>query len=73
MACVFYSMPILAENKPRLLYCFSVEASDFIQLTDPMKIQQTVCDRRELGGIPNSSEDIKQAHAASEPLENLHK
>ncbi len=67
MACVFYGMPILIENnKPRLLYhfknrgyrgfCMNRPDKQFIKLSKSEK---------ELGGIPNSSEDVKQAHAAA--------
>ena len=28
-------------------------------------MEQIICSRKEIGGIPNSSEDIKQAHAAA--------
>ena len=68
MACVFYGMPILAENnKPRLLYYFKRRGLQrVIQLTDLIKnITNLSVTERELGGIPNSSEDIKQAHAAA--------
>ena len=67
MACVFYGMPVLVENnKPRLLYhlknrgyrAFSLERPD----RPTNKLSKT---ERELGGIPNSSEEVKQAHATA--------
>ena len=66
MACVFYGMPILIENnKPRLLYHFKNRGYRGFCLNRPDKnISQLSKAERELGGIPNSSEDIKQAHAA---------
>ena len=65
MAIVFYGMPILAENnKARLLYHlknrgyrgFSMDRPD----RDKSKLSVT---EKELGGMPNSSEDVKQTHA----------
>ena len=66
MACVFYGMPMLAENnKPRLLYHMKNRGYRHFCLNRPdkpaSKLSQT---ERELGGIPNSSEDVRQAHAA---------
>lgn len=67
MACVFYGMPILAENnKPRLLYHFKNRGYRGFCMNRPdkqyAKLSKT---ERELGGIPNSSEDVKQAHASA--------
>ena len=67
MACVFYGMPILIENnKPRLLYHFKNRGYRGFCMNRPdkhyTKLSKT---ERELGGIPNSSEDVKQAHAAA--------
>jgi hypothetical protein len=67
MACVFYGMPILVENnKPRLLYHLKNRGYRAFSINRPdkklMKLSKT---ERELGGIPNSSEDVKQAHAAA--------
>ena len=67
MACVFYSMPILIENnKPRLLYHFKNRGYRGFCMNRPDKIYNKLSGtERELGGIPNSSEDVKQAHAAA--------
>ena len=67
MACVFYGMPILAENnKPRLLYYFKRRGYRGYSINRPdKKYNKLSVTERELGGIPNSSEDIKQAHAAA--------
>jgi len=67
MACVFYGMPILAENnKPRLLYHFKRRGYRGFSINRPdKKYNKLSITERELGGIPNSSEDIKQAHAAA--------
>jgi len=66
-ACVFYGMPILIENnKPRLLYHFKNRGYRGFCMNRPdkkyTKLSKT---ERELGGIPNSSEDVKQAHASA--------
>ena len=65
MACVFYGMPILAENnKPRLLYYFKRRGYRGFAMNRPDKKRNKLSvTEREIGGIPNSSEDIKQAHA----------
>ena len=67
MACVFYGMPILAENnKPRLLYHFKRRGYRGFAMNRPDKLRGKLSvTEREIGGIPNSSEDIKQAHAAA--------
>jgi hypothetical protein len=67
MACVFYGMPILVENnKPRLLYHFKNRGYRGFSLNRPDKSYNKLSrTEKELGGIPNSSEDIKQAHAAA--------
>jgi hypothetical protein len=67
MACVFYGMPILAENnKPRLLYYFKRRGYRGYSMNRPDKIWNKLSTaEKEIGGIPNSSEDIKQAHAAA--------
>jgi hypothetical protein len=67
MACVFYGMPILAENnKPRLLYHFKRRGYRGFSMNRPDKLWNKLSiTEKEIGGIPNSSEDIKQAHAAA--------
>ena len=67
MACIFYGMPILAENnKPRLLYYFKRRGYRGYSMNRPDKIYNKLSiTEKEIGGIPNSSEDIKQAHAAA--------
>ena len=67
MACVFYGMPILIENnKPRLLYHFKNRGYRSFCLNRPDKHKNKLSlTEKELGGIPNSSEDVKQAHAAA--------
>jgi len=67
MACVFYGMPLLAENnKPRLLYHFKRRGYRGYSMNRPDKIYNKLSvTEKEIGGIPNSSEDIKQAHAAA--------
>ena len=67
MACVFYGMPILVENnKPRLLYHFKNRGYRGYCMNRPdKKYNKLSVSERELGGIPNTSEDVKQAHAAA--------
>jgi len=67
MACVFYGMPILAENnKPRLLYYFKKRGYRGFAMNRPdKKYNKLSITEKEIGGIPNSSEDIKQAHASA--------
>tara|TARA_R100000231_G_C5310847_1_gene160374 strand:+ start:21 stop:476 length:456 start_codon:yes stop_codon:yes gene_type:complete len=60
-------MPILIENnKPRLLYHFKNRGYRGFCMNRPdrrfNKLSKT---ERELGGIPNSSEEVKQAHATA--------
>jgi hypothetical protein len=67
MAIVFYGMPILCENnKPRLLYHLKNRGYRGYSMNRPdkpaMKLSKT---EKELGGIPNTSEDVKQSHAAA--------
>jgi hypothetical protein len=66
MACVFYGMPILAENnKPRMLYHFKNRGYRGYSLNRPdkpmNKLSQT---ERELGGIPSASSDVITTHAS---------
>jgi len=67
MALVFYGMPILAENnKPRLLYYMRRRGYRGFSMNRPDKLWNKLSvAEKEVGGIPNSSEDIKQAHAAA--------
>ena len=67
MACIFYGMPILAENnKPRLLYHFKRRGYRGFAMNRPDKIYNKLSiTEREIGGIPNSSQDIIQSHAAA--------
>jgi len=67
MSLVFYGMPILAENnKPRLLYYLKRRGYRGFSMNRPDKIWNKLSvTEKEIGGIPNSSEDIKQAHAAA--------
>jgi len=67
MALVFYGMPILCENnKPRLLYHLKNRGYRGFSMNRPdktyIKLSKT---ERELGGIPNTSEDVKQSHASA--------
>jgi hypothetical protein len=67
MACIFYGMPILIENnKPRLLYHFKNRGYRGFCMNRPDKQYNKLSKtERELGGIPNSSEDVRQAHASA--------
>jgi len=67
MAMVFYGMPILAENnKPRFLYYLKRRGYRGYSMNRPDKIWNKLSTtEKEIGGIPNTSEDIKQAHAAA--------
>ena len=67
MALVFYGMPLLAENnKPRLLYYLRRRGYRGFSMNRPDKVWNKLSvAEKEVGGIPNSSEDIKQAHAAA--------
>jgi len=67
MALHFYGMPILAENnKPRLLYYLKRRGYRKYSMNRPDKIWNKLSvTEKEIGGIPNSSEDVKQAHAAA--------
>jgi hypothetical protein len=67
MACVFYGMPILAENnKPRLLYHLRRRGYRGYSINRPDKVYNKLSSfEKEVGGIPNSSQDIMQAHASA--------
>jgi hypothetical protein len=67
MAIVFYGMPLLAENnKPRLLYHLKNRGYRGFAMNRPDKVFNNLSKtEREIGGIPNSSEDVKQSHASA--------
>jgi hypothetical protein len=67
MACVFYGMPILVENnKPRLLYHFKNRGYRNFAITRFDKaVNKLSVAEREIGGIPNSSEDVIQMHSSA--------
>lgn len=67
MAIIFYGMPILAENnKPRLLYHIKNRGYRGYSMNRPDKpTNKLSVTERELGGIPNTSEDVKQSHATA--------
>ena len=67
MALVFYGMPLLCENnKPRLLYYLKRRGYRGYSMNRPDKVWNKLSvTEKEIGGMPNSSEDIKQAHAAA--------
>jgi hypothetical protein len=67
MALHFYGMPILAENnKPRLLYYLKRRGYRVFSMNRPDKLWNKLSvAEKEIGGIPNTSEDIKQAHASA--------
>ena len=67
MALVFYGMPLLAENnKPRLLYYLKRRGYRGYSMNRPdKKWNKLSTAEKEVGGIPKSSEDIKQSHAAA--------
>ena len=60
-------MPLLAENnKPRLLYYLKRRGYRGFSMNRPDKVWNKLSvAEKEVGGMPNSSEDIKQAHAAA--------
>ena len=67
MACIFYGMPLLAENnKARLLYHFKNRGYRAYSMNRPDKHKTKHSKTEiEIGGIPNSSEDVRQAHASA--------
>ena len=60
-------MQLLCENnKPRLLYYLRRRGYRGYSMNRPDKVWNKLSvAEKEIGGIPNSSEDIKQAHAAA--------
>ena len=67
MALVFYGMPVLAENnKPRLLYHLKNRGYRKFSINRPDRAKNKLSGtEKELGGIPNTSEAVKQAHASA--------
>jgi len=67
MALHFYGMQILAENnKPRLLYYLKRRGYRQFSMNRPDKVWNKLSlTEKEIGGVPNSSEDMKQSHAAA--------
>ena len=67
MALVFYGMPVLAENnKPRLLYHLKNRGYRKFSINRPDRHKSKLsATEKELGGIPNTSEAVKQAHATA--------
>jgi hypothetical protein len=67
MACVFYGMPILAENnKPRLLYHFKNRGYRGYSISRFDKPENRLSPtEKELGGMPNSSQDVINMHATA--------
>jgi hypothetical protein len=67
MAIHFYGMPILVENnKPRLLYYLKRNGYRKYSMNRPDRIWNKLSPtEKEIGGIPNSSEDIIQAHSSA--------
>ena len=65
MACVFFGMPLLCENnKPGLLKHFARRGYRGFSMNRPDKTYSKLSvSERELGGIPNTSEQIKHDHA----------
>jgi hypothetical protein len=60
-------MPILIENnKPRLLYHFKNRGYRGFSMNRPDKhFNKLSKTEKELGGIPNTSEDVKQSHGSA--------
>lgn len=67
MAMFFYGMPGLIENnRPRLLYHLKNRGYRAFSISRPDKLfAKLTVSERELGGIPNSSEDVIQSHASA--------
>ena len=67
MALHFYGMPLLCENnKPRLLYYLKRRGYRGFSMNRPDKVWNNLSvTEKDIGGIPNSSQDIKQAHASA--------
>lgn len=69
-AIVFYGMPVLVENnKPRLLYHLKNRGYRLYSMDRPDKDRSKLSiTERELGGMPNTSTEVKLAH--SEAIEH---
>lgn len=67
MAMVYYGMPVLAENnKIRFLHHIKNRGYRRFSMNRPDKRWSNLSKtEREVGGIPNSSESVKQAHATA--------
>jgi len=65
MACFYYGMPALIENnKPRILYHLKNRGYRAFSLDRPDKPKSALSKtEKELGGIPNTQEDVIQLHA----------
>ena len=62
MVCLYFA----ENNKPRFLYYLKRRGYRGFSMNRPDKIWNKLSTtEKEIGGIPNSSEDIKQAHAAA--------
>ena len=67
---------LIENNKPRLLYHFKNRGYRNFCMNRPDKVYTKLSKtEKELGGIPNSSEDVKQAHASAieSYIENSHR
>lgn len=64
MACVYYSMPVLVENNKKLLLKhFKVRGyRGFVLNRFDKDVTRLSVDEKELGGIPNNSQDIINQH-----------
>ena len=64
MACIFYSMPVLVENNKKLMlkHFRSRGYRGFVMSRFDKDVNRLSVDEKELGGLPNSSEDIKNYH-----------
>ena len=64
--CIFTVCQYLQNNKPRLLYYLKRRGYRAFSMNRPDKTYNKLSNtEKEIGGIPNTGEDIKQAHAAA--------